>query len=200
VDSSGNLFVYFADSLGSSRKIEEVAAGASTATVCYDADFYPFGRENTFTNTCSQNYKFTGKERDSESGLDYFGARYYSSSLGRFMTPDWAAKPTAVPYAHFGNPQSLNLYSCVENNPLSTTDPDGHSPILAMSATAPPQCDLNACSSEMIMYGERGTAGNGIAPPTIAGPAPTAIRRCLPLLAAISLAPTNNGSRTTLLA
>jgi len=38
-------------------------------------------------------HKFTGKERDSESGLDEFGARYYGSSLGRFMTPDWAAKP-----------------------------------------------------------------------------------------------------------
>lgn len=60
-------------------------------------------------------HKFTGKERDSESGLDMFGARYYGSSLGRFMTPDWAAKPTAVPYAMFGNPQSLNLYSYVEN-------------------------------------------------------------------------------------
>ena len=71
-------------------------------------------------------YKFTGKERDNESGLDQFGARYYSSSLGRFMTPDWAAKPTAVPYAEFGNPQSLNLYGYVGNNPLSKADPDGH--------------------------------------------------------------------------
>ena len=58
-------------------------------------------------------FKFTGKERDAESGLDMFGARYYGSSMGRFMTPDWAAKPTAVPYAHYGNPQSLNLYSYV---------------------------------------------------------------------------------------
>jgi RHS repeat-associated protein len=72
------------------------------------------------------NYKFTGKERDSESGLDMFGARYYGSSLGRFMTPDWAAKPVSVPYAHFGNPQSLNLYSYVENNPTTVGDPDGH--------------------------------------------------------------------------
>ena len=71
-------------------------------------------------------YKFTGKERDSESGLDMFGARYYGSSLGRFMTPDWAAKPTAVPYAHYGNPQSLNLYSYVQNNPTTVGDPDGH--------------------------------------------------------------------------
>ena len=72
--------------------------------------------------------KFTGKERDSESGLDMFGARYYGSSLGRFMTPDWAAKPVTVPYAHFGNPQSLNLYSYVVNNPTTTADPDGHCP------------------------------------------------------------------------
>jgi len=68
----------------------------------------------------------TGKERDTESGLDMFGARYYGSSLGRFMTPDWAAKPTNVPYASFGNPQSLNLYSYVNNNPTTTRDPDGH--------------------------------------------------------------------------
>jgi len=57
-----------------------------------------------------------------------FGARYYGSSLGRFMTPDWAAKPVTVPYAHFGNPQSLNLYSYVSNNPTTTADPDGHCP------------------------------------------------------------------------
>ena len=68
----------------------------------------------------------TGKERDAESNLDMFGARYYGSSLGRFMTPDWAVAPTAVPYAHYGNPQSLNLYSYVENNPTTTGDPDGH--------------------------------------------------------------------------
>jgi len=46
--------------------------------------------------------------------------------MGRFLTPDWAAKPTAVPYAYYGNPQSLNLYSYVENNPTTTGDPDGH--------------------------------------------------------------------------
>jgi len=71
-------------------------------------------------------HKFTGKERDAESGLDEFGARYYSSSLGRFTTADWAAKPTSVPYAEFGDPQSLNLYSYVRNNPLNRVDADGH--------------------------------------------------------------------------
>jgi len=68
----------------------------------------------------------TGKERDSESGLDEIGARYYGSSLGRFMTPDWAARPTTVPYASFGDPQTLNLYGYVRNNPLSRADLDGH--------------------------------------------------------------------------
>jgi hypothetical protein len=40
-----------------------------------------------------------------------FGARYYASTMGGFMSPDWAAKATAVPYAVFGDPQTLNLYS-----------------------------------------------------------------------------------------
>jgi RHS repeat-associated protein len=69
---------------------------------------------------------FTGKERDAESGLDYFGARYYASNMGRWMSPDWADKPEAVPYSSLDNPQSLNLYGYVLNNPLSKADADGH--------------------------------------------------------------------------
>lgn len=90
----------------------------------YDALTYMYdGAAREVSLTCST---FTAKERDTESGLDMFGARYYGSSLGRFMTPDWAEKPTDVPYANFGNPQSLNLYSYVNNNPTTTRDPDGH--------------------------------------------------------------------------
>lgn len=80
----------------------------------------------TAFQACAFAYKFTGKERDSESGLDYFGARYYASSMGRFMSPDWAAKAEPVPYAKLDNPQSLNLYAYVLNNPLSNRDLDGH--------------------------------------------------------------------------
>ena len=68
---------------------------------------------------------FTGKERDTESGNDYFGARYYASTMGRWLSPDWSAKVMPVPYAKLDNPQSLNLYSYVWNNPLARADRDG---------------------------------------------------------------------------
>jgi RHS repeat-associated protein len=68
----------------------------------------------------------TGKERDAESGNDYFGARYYASTMGRWLSPDWSAKVMPVPYAKLDDPQSLNLYSYVENNPLARLDADGH--------------------------------------------------------------------------
>src|SRR5208282_3172331 len=71
----------------------------------------------------------TGKERDTESGNDYFGARYFGSSMGRFLSPDYADMnwgPVDIPGADYEDPQSLNLYSYVHNNPLSNVDPDGH--------------------------------------------------------------------------
>jgi RHS repeat-associated protein len=73
---------------------------------CYS---YPFGDGLNCTGADATEHHFTGKERDSESGLDYFGARYQSSNLGRFLTPDWAGAPTDVPYASYGDPQSLKL-------------------------------------------------------------------------------------------
>jgi RHS repeat-associated protein len=90
---------------------------------CYS---YPFGDGLNCTGSDATEHHFTSKERDAESGLDYFGARYLSSNLGRFMTPDWAAAPISVPYAQFGDPQSLNLYAYVGNNPNTGIDLDGH--------------------------------------------------------------------------
>jgi RHS repeat-associated protein len=75
-----------------------------------------------------------GKERDQESGLDYFGARYFGSSMGRWMSPDWSAKEELVPYAKLDNPQSLNLYAYVGNNPQSNSDTDGHECISHVNA------------------------------------------------------------------
>ena len=52
----------------------------------------------------------SSKERDAETGLDYFGARYFSGAEGRFTSPDWSANAEPVPYARLDNPQALNLY------------------------------------------------------------------------------------------
>ena len=61
--------------------------------------------------------RYTGKERDTESGNDYFGARYYAENDARFMSPDWSAKVEPVPYAKLDNPQSLNLYDYMAGGP-----------------------------------------------------------------------------------
>ena len=122
-DSSGNVVYYVADHLGTSRIV-----ASSAGAILDQSDFYPFGGERIISTSSGNTYKFTGKERDAESGLDNFGARYDSSSLGRFMSPDWSAKPRDVPYADLGNPQSLNLYAYARNNPLLGPDIDGHDP------------------------------------------------------------------------
>lgn len=83
----------------------------------------------TAFHVCTFACKFTGKERDTESGNDYFGARYYASSMGRFMSPDYDEAeddPEPVPYADLENPQTLNLYAYGRNNPLGGVDVDGH--------------------------------------------------------------------------
>ncbi|HWR35439.1 MAG TPA: RHS repeat-associated core domain-containing protein, partial [Clostridia bacterium] len=116
------MYYYLPDHLGTTRMLTDAAG-----VVCYDADFFPYGMtRQIYVDTCDQNYKFTGKERDTETGLDYFGARYYASNMGRWMSPDWAAKPVAVPYADLIDPQSLNLYAYVRNSPVTKNDPDGH--------------------------------------------------------------------------
>jgi RHS repeat-associated protein len=80
---------------------------------------FPYGDGATCSTPADQ--FFTGKERDAETSLDYSGARYYNSTLGRFTSPD----PSGLFYANPGNPQSLNLYSYAQNNPLTNTDPTG---------------------------------------------------------------------------
>jgi RHS repeat-associated protein len=121
--SSSNPQYYVEDLLGTSRVLT-----TNAGVVCYDADFYPFGGERTpYTSTCTQNnYKFEGEERDTETGNDDFGARYYSNRFGRWLSADWSAVPVPVPYANLANPQTLNLYSMVADDPESFADLDGH--------------------------------------------------------------------------
>jgi RHS repeat-associated protein len=120
--SAGSVNYYFADHLGSTRVVTN-----SSGSPCYEADFLPYGTEDTpagFTNSCSTNYKFTGYERDAEtaygtsSGNDYAFARYYNARLGRFMSAD----PLG---GDITDPQTLNLYTYVRNNPSKFIDPTG---------------------------------------------------------------------------
>jgi RHS repeat-associated protein len=112
-DSSGNVYYYFQDQIGTSRLITN-----SSGTVCYDADYTPFGQELAYTTTCSQNYKFTGMERDTETANDHTWFRGYEWNLGRWMSPDLLGGDVT-------NPQSLNRYSYVLNNSATLTDPLG---------------------------------------------------------------------------
>ncbi len=119
-----NLHFSLHDWVGTKRVITNSEGGyADTFFSGPFGDFQTPSDDNAFD---ASEHHFTGKERDIESGLDYFGARYYNSYVGRFMTPDWSESPEAVPYADLSDPQSLNLYSYAGNNPLTRVDKDGH--------------------------------------------------------------------------
>jgi RHS repeat-associated protein len=120
--NSTTLFVHD-NNIGTSTILSSVAGAVADCNA-----LFPFGeQDNTICSTSNlTTHKFTGKERDTESNLDNFGARYYSSAMGRFLTADWSAIPAPVPYANLSDPQTLNLYAYVGNNPLGTADLDGH--------------------------------------------------------------------------
>jgi RHS repeat-associated protein len=109
-----------------------------TGEVISRHDYLPFGEEIHSSlggrdqvpgyGGSSITRRFTGKERDFESGLDYFGARYLSPAQGRFTTADRSEGPQPIPYANLNDPQSFNLYAYVHNSPLIYTDPDGRRP------------------------------------------------------------------------
>jgi len=116
----GGFVWAFSDELGTVR------ARADSHGAPLEADTSgPWGEPTSLQSATSQVH-FTAKLFDPETNLSYFGARYYSPSLGRFLTPDWSQSPQPVPYANIENPQSLNLYSYVLNNPVTRLDPDGH--------------------------------------------------------------------------
>jgi RHS repeat-associated protein len=129
----GAPLYYHGDHLGSTRLLSGYNGYPISSSI-----FLPYGEEFN-SQTTVNHYKFTGKERDSETGLDNFGARYYAGTMGRFMQADEFAggpvevggdptPPGPLPYADITNPQSLNKYSYTYNNPLRYTDPDGHCP------------------------------------------------------------------------
>src|SRR5436305_1138925 len=105
---------YHLDAIGNVRMVTNQAG-----QVVERHDYLPFGEECT-TGVCAGNTpvgqgdqpkRFTGKERDNETGLDYFGARYYGSNVGRFTTID----PTMNINANLANPQRWNRYAYALN-------------------------------------------------------------------------------------
>jgi RHS repeat-associated protein len=116
----GDEVVYYhTDAIGSVRMTTD-AGGAVIARY----DFRPFGEAWNPPSTPDPR-RFAGKERDSETGLDYFGARYYASTTGRFTTVD----PVLDLQKAALDPQRWNRYAYALNNPLRNVDPDGKEPV-----------------------------------------------------------------------
>jgi RHS repeat-associated protein len=119
LDGVDTRYYYDTDAIGSVRLITG-AAGAVEAR----KDFLPFGSGWATTTSTAQGDRigFSGKERDSETSLEYSAARYLAANLGRFLSADSSV------FADPGNPQSWNVYSYSFNNPLRFFDPSGKVP------------------------------------------------------------------------
>jgi len=113
--SAQEVEYYHLDAIGNVRAVTDAAG-----RVIERQDYQPFGEE-WLPQGGTQPLRFTGKERDAETGLDYFGARYYGSKIGRFTTTD----PVQTIKANLVDPQRWNRYAYARNNPLRYNDPTG---------------------------------------------------------------------------
>jgi RHS repeat-associated protein len=112
--SGTSTYYYHQDHLGSTRIVTK-----QDGTVQEQAFYLPFGTAFSDTGAVSVSHKYTSQEFDAETGLYYYNARYYNPVLGRFISADSIV-------SNYSNPQTLNRYSYVENNPVNYTDPTGH--------------------------------------------------------------------------
>ena len=121
------VFFYHVDPAGT-----PLAMTDSTGAVTWRAEYKPFGEEQEITGPSENDKRFVGKEKDEESGLHYFGARYMESRIGRFMSPDPVGavdeKTGKVNQKTIVNPQGLNRYTYGINNPYKYQDRDGKWP------------------------------------------------------------------------
>ena len=109
-----DLKFYHGDHLGSSNVITD-----GTGTLIELAEYRPYGALARREGAVEVPQKFTGQRLDASTGLYFYNARYYDPGLGRFISAD-----PVVPSP--GDPQALNRYSYVRNNPIHRTDPTGH--------------------------------------------------------------------------
>ncbi|MBW2107233.1 MAG: VCBS repeat-containing protein, partial [Deltaproteobacteria bacterium] len=116
------VYFYHPDHLGSSSVVTDDAG-----VVVEHTEFYPFGRlRHEEQDDFESAYKFTGKELDKESGLMYFGARYYEPVVGRFVSVDPLGLEWKKPKEdRFSDPREESVYSYASNNPLKFIDPEG---------------------------------------------------------------------------
>lgn len=153
---------YHLDHLGSPRIMTDesgqILKNASNVEVGRH-HYMPFGEEKPYLAQGSTNTRqFTGHERDPEAGLDYMLARYYASSLGRFMAAD-PGDDTALE-----NPQSWNAYAYVGNNPLLYNDPLGterRGSVTSLAAVAGIVGSANSVGAEPGMHGARDRVQEG---------------------------------------
>ena len=114
-DEDGLKYIY-PDHLGSSSRIAD-SEGNQIKAISY----MPFGGDAVEIGAAKARYRYTGKEKD-DSGLYYYGARYYDDVVGRFLSAD-----SVLPDVY--DPQQLNRFAYVRNNPIKLVDPDGHRPV-----------------------------------------------------------------------
>ena len=113
--ASSSKRYYLADHLGSTRSLVD-----ETGTVTAAYDYWPYGKILALSGTGTTHFRFTGHERDAESGLDYMLERSYGSEIGRFLRPD----PMQDEYP------GLSPYAYAANNPLKYVDPDGRALVI----------------------------------------------------------------------
>ena len=142
----GNTLFAHSDWLGTERK-------RTTQTGAVNSSYTSLAFGDGLSSVGSSPLHFTGQMRDAETGLDEFPARYYSSTQGRWLSPDWSPAPVAVPYADLHDPRTLNLYAYVGNDPTNHPDADGH-----LSATQPAQTEGTATRCSLAEQ-DNGTCG-----------------------------------------
>ncbi len=115
--ATSQYYYYTQDQIGSTRIVTD-DAGA----VVYAAAHDPYGGiQQTWTNAFDPKRKFSDKERDEETGLDYFGARYFANASYRWLSID----PVLITERAIAHSQAWNLYAYCGNNPVTFSDPDG---------------------------------------------------------------------------